>query len=238
MNSEKFDQKDLKALWKGLIRLLLLIPIMLATLLISAGRWDWWEAWAYTFTGLAVVFGSRIFMIMKHPDLALERARAHEMEDVKEWDRFLMPFTALIGPFISWIVVGLDQRFGWSPDLPDWIQIIALIIIQLGSLLGSWAMVVNRFFSSQVRIQTDRGQEVVQDGPYRFVRHPGYAGGVLSWLAGPVFFSSLWAIIPSGLVIIASLIRTALEDRTLQEELPGYEEYTCQTKYRLMPGIW
>ena len=232
------ENEKLEFPWKGLIRLVLLVPIMLGTLLLSAGRWDWWEAWAYSLTGLAVVLGSRIFMIMKHPDLALERARAHEMENVKGWDRILMPFTALIGPFISWIIAGLDHRFGWSPDLPDWIQIVALILIQIGSLIGSWAMVVNRYFSSQVRIQTDRGQTVVKEGPYRIVRHPGYAGGLLSWLAGPVFFSSLWVILPTALVIIASLIRTALEDRTLQEELPGYEEYTEQTKYRLVPGIW
>jgi protein-S-isoprenylcysteine O-methyltransferase Ste14 len=230
--------QNLKIPWKGLIRLVLLIPIMLGTLLLSAGRWDWWEAWAYSITGLVVVLGSRFFMILKHPDLALERSQAHEMENVKGWDRILMPFTALIGPFISWIVAGLDQRFGWSPDLPDWIQIIALILIQVGSLIGSWAMVANRFFSSQVRIQTDRGQTVVKEGPYRIVRHPGYAGGLLSWLAGPVFFSSLWVILPTALVIIASLIRTALEDRTLQDELPGYEEYAQQTKYRLVPGIW
>jgi len=238
MERENLKKPDLKILWKGLIRLVLLIPIMLGTLLLSAGKWDWWEAWAYTITGLVVLLGSRALLILKHPDLALERARAHGMEDVKEWDRYLMPFTALIGPFISWIVAGLDQRFGWSPDLPDWIQIAALILIQLGSLLGSWAMVVNRYFSSHVRIQTDRGQTVVREGPYRFVRHPGYAGGLLSWLAGPVFFSSLWVILPTVLVIIASLIRTVLEDRTLRKELPGYEEYTQQTKYRLVPGIW
>lgn len=238
MNNTRLDKSDRKALWKGLIRLLLLGLIMLATLLLSAGSWDWWEAWAYTITGLAVLFGSRAFLILKYPDLALERAQAHEKEDVKEWDRLLMPFTALIGPFISWIVAGLDHRFGWSPDLPDWIQIIALILIQIGSLIGSWAMVVNRYFSSQVRIQHDRGQTVVREGPYRIVRHPAYAGGLLSWLAGPVFFSSLWVILPTALVIIASLIRTALEDRTLQEELPGYEEYTQQTRYRLVPKIW
>jgi protein-S-isoprenylcysteine O-methyltransferase Ste14 len=187
---------------------------------------------------LLVLIGSRAYLILKHPDLALERASAHEMEDVKEWDRFLMPFTALIGPLLSWIVAGLDQRFGWSPDLPNWIQIIALILLQMGSLIGSWAMIANRYFSSQVRIQTDRGQTVVSEGPYRFVRHPGYAGGLLSWLAAPVFFSSWWVLFPMVLVITASVIRTALEDRTLREELPGYEEYTQQTKYRLVPGIW
>lgn len=232
------NKSSLAILWKAGVRLLLLVPIMLGVLLLSAGRWDWWEAWAYSGLGLLVLLGSRAVVILKYPDLALERSQAQDMDNVKEWDKFLMPFTALIGPLFSWLVAGLDKRFGWSPDLPDGVQIAALGLIQLGSLLGIWAMLKNRFFSSQVRIQTDRGHTVVREGPYRFVRHPGYAGGLISWLAAPVFFSSYWVIIPMVLVIIASLIRTALEDRTLMEELPGYKEYAREVKYRLVPGIW
>ena len=224
--------------WIGVIRLLLILPIMLGVLLLSAGRWDWWEAWAYTITGLLVLIGSRAFMIWKNPDLAVERSRAHKLDDVKKWDKYLMPITALYGPFISWIIAGLDVRFGWSPNLPDWIQIVALVVIQLGSLAGSWAMIANRFFSSQVRIQTDRGHHVVREGPYRLVRHPGYAGGLISWLAAPVFFSSWPLIILAILVMIASIIRTSKEDQTLQEELPGYKEYAREVKYRVLPGIW
>ena len=238
MDIKSLDKKERQVLWKGLIRLVLILPVMLGTLLLSAGRWNWWEAWAYTITGLVVLLGSRAFMIRKHPDLALERAQAHEKEDVKEWDRFLMPFTALVGPFLSWIVAGLDQRFDWSPDLPNWIQIFALIVIQIGSLIGSWAMIANRYFSSQVRIQADRGQQVVQDGPYSFVRHPGYAGGLLSWLAAPIFFSSYWLLIPMALVMGASVVRTTLEDQTLQDELPGYQAYAEKVKFRLIPGVW
>ena len=111
-------------------------------------------------------------------------------------------------------------------------------MIQLGSLVGSWAMFANRFFSSHVRIQTERGHTVISEGPYRVVRHPGYAGGLISWLAAPVFFSSYWVIIPMVLVLIASVIRTALEDQTLLVELPGYKDYARKVKYRLIPGIW
>ena len=232
------EKETLQIPWKGIIRLLIIIPVMLGVLLLSAGRVDWWEAWAYTVTGLLVLIGSRAFMIWKYPDLALERSQAHEYDDVKKWDRYLMPITALYGPFVSWIIAGLDVRFGWSADLPDWIQIIALILIQLGSLIGSWAMITNRFFSSHVRIQTDRGHSVVRKGPYKVVRHPGYAGSLISWLAAPVFFSSWWVAIPGVLVIAASVLRTALEDRTLQDELPGYKEYAEEVKYRLVPGIW
>ncbi len=232
------DGQIIQIPWKAAARLLILIPLMLAVLLISAGSWTWWEAWAYSISGTLVLVGSRLYIIFKQPDLALERSRAHELPDVEGWDKVLMPLTALVGPFVTWIIAGLDHRMGWSPDLPNWIQIMALIVIQVGSLLGSGAMAVNRFFSSQVRIQADRGHAVVQEGPYRFVRHPAYAGGLLSWLATPVFFSSCWVVMPTVLVLCASLIRTALEDQLLQDQLPGYREYAERVKYRLIPGIW
>lgn len=233
------DEKELnKMLWKGALRLILIIPMMLGLLLLSAGRWDWWEAWAYSGLGLLIILGSRVIVLKKYPDLAVERSQAPDKDNVKEWDRYLMPFTALIAPLLTWVVAGLDQRFSWSPDLPNWIQIIALIVIQAGSLIGTWAMLANRFFSSQVRIQTDRGHIVVNQGPYQYVRHPGYAGGLVSWLASPIFFTSWWVIIPTVLAITASVIRTSLEDRTLQAELPGYKEYASKVKYRLVPGIW
>jgi len=224
--------------WTLGLRFVFTSLIMLGILFLTAGTFRWWEAWAYVGMSLVVLISSRVVLILKNPELALERSQAHKKDDVKDWDRFLMPLTAIVGPISSWILAGLDQRFGWSPDLPDSIQVIALMVIFLGSQLGSWAMIVNRFFSSQVRIQTDRGQTVVKEGPYKVVRHPGYAGGLLAWLAAPIFFSSYWLIIPTFLVMIANIIRTAKEDQTLQEELPGYAEYTREVKYRLVPGIW
>jgi protein-S-isoprenylcysteine O-methyltransferase Ste14 len=232
------DGEIIQIPWSGLVRLLVLVPIMLAILLFSAGSWTWWVAWAYTLSGTLVLLGSRLFIILNYPDLALERSRAHELEDVKEWDKILMPLTTLVGPLAAWIVAGLSHRLGWPPDLSDWIQIAALVLIQLGSLLGTYAMGFNRYFSSQVRIQTDRGQTVVQKGPYSWVRHPAYAGTLLSWLATPVFFSSWWVAVPAILTICALVLRTALEDRVLQAELPGYSDYARRVKYRLIPGIW
>jgi protein-S-isoprenylcysteine O-methyltransferase Ste14 len=224
--------------WKGLISLLLLIALMPCVLFLSAGRLDWWEGWAYTASALIVLVSSRALVLIKSPDMARERSAAGSKEDVKPWDRVLMPLTALVGPFVSWIIAGLDERFGWTPDLPDGIRIAALLVIFLGSNIGTWAMLANRFFSSQVRIQRDRGQTVVSTGPYRFVRHPGYAGGVLSWLAAPIFFSSYWLVIPTAIVIALTVIRTALEDRMLLEELPGYRDYAQKVRFRLLPGIW
>jgi len=154
------------------------------------------------------------------------------------WDRILMPLMSLGFPLITYIVSGLDERFGWSPDLPNVIQIMALVLIFAGSMLGTWAMIANRFFSSHVRIQTDRGHTVVNSGPYRFMRHPSYAGVLLAWIATPIFFSSTWAAIPAVLAGIVVVLRTALEDRTLQAKLPGYREYAQIVRYRLVPGIW
>ena len=225
-------------IWKLVLRFFITALFMLALLFLAAGRLDWWEAWAYVAMSLVMLVGSRAVLILKYPDLAQERAAAGRRGDVQPWDRFLMPLVAIYGPVVSWIVAGLDVRFGWSPDLPDAVQLIALGLIALGSLIGTWAMLTNRFFSSHVRIQTDRGHTVVDTGPYRYVRHPGYAGGLLSWLAGPFFFSSYWVAVPTVIVILANLLRTSLEDRTLQAELPGYREYAQRVRYRLVPGVW
>lgn len=225
-------------LWKAGIRLLLMIVVMLVILFLAAGRFDWWEAWAYAAMTIVILISSRLTLVLKNPELALERVEAASRENVKTWDKVLMPVTAIVGPVASWVVAGLDFRFGWSPNLPDRVQVIALGVIFLGSSIGSWAMIVNRFFSSHVRIQSDRGHTVVSEGPYRLVRHPGYAGNILAWIAAPIFFSSYWVIFPTVLVIIISIIRTAWEDQTLQDELSGYSEYAGRVKYRLFPGIW
>jgi len=115
---------------------------------------------------------------------------------------------------------------------------IALIVMLLGYLLGSWALIENRFFSGVVRIQTDRGHRVVSTGPYRLIRHPGYAGALWAYLAIPLLLDSAWAFIPALLLVGVLVLRTALEDRTLQEELPGYKEFARKTRFRLIPWVW
>jgi protein-S-isoprenylcysteine O-methyltransferase Ste14 len=224
--------------WKAMLRFVATTIVMLGILFISAGTFEWWVAWTYAALTLMILIGSRIILVLRNPDLAIERAEAGSYEDTKTWDKFLVPVTAIYGPIISWIIAGLDYRFGWSPSFPLGVQLTALVLLALGSLFGTWAMIENRFFSSHVRIQADRGHRVVDTGPYRIVRHPGYAGGLLSWIASPFFFGSWWVAVPSLIVIAATVLRTALEDRTLQKELTGYQDYTEQIRYRLIPGIW
>lgn len=226
------------AIAKGMVRLFLLMVMMLLVLFLSAGKLNWWEGWAYTGQALFVLVFSRIVLLVKNPDTALERAEAGQRADVQPMDKLLLPLTAIYLPLSSWVIAGLDERFGWSPDLPDTLQIIALAVIFAGSLFGTWAMLENRFFSSHIRIQTERGHTVVSSGPYRIVRHPGYSGAVIGWIAAPVFFSSFWLAIPAVLAIIAAVIRTSLEDRMLIAELPGYREYANRVRFRFFPGIW
>lgn len=238
MASENINRTFYLTMLKAAVRLVLLTLIMFAVLFLAAGHLDWWEGWVYVGQGLFLLIFSRALMIAKNPSTAMERAEAGQKENVQGWDRILMPLTALYLPFLSWIVAGLDERFGWTPNNAISIKLIALAVLITGNVLGTWAMLENRFFSSHARIQTERGHQVISSGPYRFVRHPAYAGGVLSWIAAPFFFSSYWTAVVSLVAISANVLRTYKEDKMLQEELPGYKEYTQKVRYRLIPGIW
>ena len=223
--------------WKVWLRFAAFMLLLPMVLFIAAGRLNWVWGWVYVGIAVSFTFISRIIVIRTHPDLIAERARSLEREDVKGWDRPIL-FFILVGPLAMLIVAGLDERFGWSPQIPLALQLVALAIMMLGYVVGTWAMAVNRYFSAVVRIQKDRGQTVVSDGPYRFVRHPAYATGIVSCLVTPIMLGSLWALIAGGLTVILYIVRTALEDRTLHDELPGYAEYAQRVRYRLLPGIW
>ncbi len=222
---------------KVIIQLLIVVVIVPLLPLLISGAWDWWEAWVYGVIGILGFVVSRALAAKRHPDILAERARSMEMKDAKPWDKFLAPVMAL-GSVIILIVAGLDKLFGWTSPFSLPVKLAALILILFGFVLGSWALMENRFFSGVVRIQTDRGHYVVTTGPYRFVRHPGYVGALWSYLAIPIFLNSLWAFIPTGLLVIVIFLRTYMEDKTLQTELPGYKEFSQKTKYRLLPGIW
>jgi protein-S-isoprenylcysteine O-methyltransferase Ste14 len=181
---------------------------------------------------------SRALAARKNPGILAERANSLSAENVKDWDKKMMPLVGILGPLTVLLVSGLDVRFGWSPVQLGWIAPAALVMLTLGLLFSTWAFVENKFFSGTVRIQTERGHRVIDTGPYQYVRHPGYASAILIYLATPVYLDSLWGLIPALLTAILFTLRAALEDKTLQEELPGYYGYAKRTKYRLFPGIW
>jgi protein-S-isoprenylcysteine O-methyltransferase Ste14 len=219
----------------GLIGITLLPAVIL---FLAAGRVDWWEAWVMAGGLVLAMLISRVIVFRKHPELAVERARGADERNVKSWDKRLMPIVAIYGPFLMWLVAGLDKRWNGSPALPLGVELGAFAIVIAGYWISVWALIVNHFFSAVVRIQKDRGHHVVTAGPYRFVRHPGYAGGALAYWATPLALGTLWMYLPVLLTIVALVIRTALEDRTLRAELPGYAEYAARVRYRLVPGIW
>jgi len=220
-----------------IVQLVLVLVVMPLLPMIISGAWGWWEAWAYAIISFFGFIISRALASRRHADLLVERTNSMGMEDAKPWDKILAPSMAL-GSVIPLIVAGLDKLFGWTRPFTSNTKIIALIVVVLGYILGSWALVENKFFSGVVRIQTDRDHHVVTTGPYRFVRHPGYAGAFWMYLATPILLDSFWALIPTVLLIGVLILRTSLEDRTLQAELPGYKEFTQKTRYRLFLGIW
>jgi protein-S-isoprenylcysteine O-methyltransferase Ste14 len=138
----------------------------------------------------------------------------------------------------QYVVAGLDVRNGWSAGIGLPVQIGMLGVILLGHGLVVWATASNAYFSQIVRVQTERGHRVASGGPYRIVRHPSYIGVILVYIATALALGSWWALIPGGVCAVLMVVRTALEDRTLLAELPGYTEYAEQTRYRLIPGLW
>lgn len=222
---------------RSIILMVIVVGVVPFLPMIISGDWQWLEAWLYAVISILGFVLSRVLAARRHPDILVERSRSIELKDTKLWDRILAPMLAF-GTILILIVAGLDQRFDWSGSFSATAKSISLIVIVLGYVLGSWALIENRFFSGVVRIQTDRDHRVVATGPYRIIRHPGYAGTLWSYLAMPVLFDSVWAFIPALVLLVILVMRTSLEDQTLQNELPGYEEYTQQTRYRLFPGIW
>jgi protein-S-isoprenylcysteine O-methyltransferase Ste14 len=219
----------------GILFLILYFGVSAAIYFASAGRTDLPFAWAYfgTNLGMGIIFS--IILEMVNPGLIAERFKPGPGEQ----DRFFKIGISIL-TLLMLIVAGLDVgRYHWSGLVAPWLQIAALVVVVLGYLFMAWATLANRFFSSAVRLQSDRGQVVVDSGPYRFVRHPGYLGAIPYLAFGGLALGSWLATVVAGVPMIALLLRrTLLEDKMLQEGLSGYKDYTTRVKYRLAPGIW
>lgn len=221
-----------KDVFRRIIQVISTLFIQGFILFISAWSLDW--SWAGIFIATGVIILIINFMVL--PREVIEE-RGRKKENVKKWDKVLMTMNIIL--FLGiYVLSGLDFRFNWSNDLPNSIHVIGLIIVFLGSMLFTGSMVSNKFFSTMVRIQDERGHRVATEGPYKYVRHPGYVGYILMELATPLALGSIVALSMSCFVIIIFIIRTALEDKTLNIELEGYEEYSKKVKYRLIPFIW
>ena len=176
-----------------------------------------------------------LYLWRVNPEVVAARSGFHE--GTKRWDkillRFFLPAVYAIVP-----VAALDDgRFHWLP-VPWWVCGVGYVLFLVGMGIVTWAEAVNKFFEVTVRIQTDRGQKVIDTGPYAVVRHPGYVAGILFCVGTALCLGSVWALIPAGLASILLILRTRWEDQMLQAELPGYKEYTERVRYKLLPGVW
>ena len=170
-------------------------------------------------------------------DPELVRRRLKIQKGTKSWDKVWLGF--YLPAFFSLLAVaGLDSgRYQWS-EAPLWGIWLGSVVYALSLAITFWAMATNTHFEGTVRIQTDRSHKVIDKGPYKNVRHPGYVAFILTGISIPALLASLYAYIPAAIVTILFVIRTALEDRTLKEELEGYRQYAHSVQYRLVPGIW
>lgn len=190
--------------------------------------------WVYLGVLTVLSLAASIYIFVRSPDLVKERLQPGKGEQDKV--TLIAMWIALVSQAV---IAGLDVgRYHWSSNIPALLQYTSLILLIASFLFVLWAMLVNRFFSSAVRIQNDRGQKVVDSGPYRFVRHPGYTGGMLFVLCSGIVLGSWLSVLPMVIICLFLLRRTSLEDSMLQRELAGYEEYAQKVRYRLIPGVW
>lgn len=226
---------DKKIIARYAVRETMGIVLMGVALFWSAGKMNWWPAWATLAVMAGWIVATAIVILRFNPSLLAERLGPRK--GAKKWDTAILSILGL-SQLIRYIIAGFDQRYDWTGGMPFSAQVIALVICILGYALVVWATASNAFFSQIVRIQSERGQTVATGGPYVYVRHPAYIGAILYELAVAILLASWWALAIGGLNVILFVLRTALEDRTLQTELTGYGDFARKVRYRLLPGVW
>lgn len=241
-SEDKMDHQTIKIDRYGvrqIVSIFLWVPTLGILMFASAGRTDWTGAWVYLgitlFGFLFVITAGMIWQRPRLIELLNQRGRGRR-KDTKGFDKVITTLMMPISLALP-IVAGLDIRYEWAA-LPEKLIGVGALIFLPGFFLIEWALFTNPHFETTVRIQADRNHRVVTNGPYRLVRHPGYVGALVMYLAAPLILGTAWAFVPAGLITLLFIIRTALEDRTLKNELTGYEEYSRRTRCRLVPGIW
>jgi protein-S-isoprenylcysteine O-methyltransferase Ste14 len=223
------------AMVPAFVALLVTLVIMAVALFGSAGRLDWALGWWFIGVFVVLTIVAIVWIWRINPDIFVARSRLTR-QGSKGWDVVLV--SLLLACYLATLVVaGLDARFGWSAA-PAWAIGLGYILFGAGYWGSGWAEAVNRHFEPTVRIQSDRGHQVVTTGPYAYVRHPGYISANLLTIGMALALGSFWALVPVVLGIVLLGIRTNLEDATLRRELPGYAEFAQKTRFRWIPGVW
>jgi protein-S-isoprenylcysteine O-methyltransferase Ste14 len=215
--------------------LLATYALMGAVLFLAAGRLDWLDAWIFLVAYFLIAAAAQAWLTRIDPGLVEERWQWGT--NTKAWDRWIVAANGLL-LFALLLVIGLDAgRFGWS-YVPWPVRLAALLGFVPAFGLPLLASRANTYLASTVRIQEERGHTVVSAGPYAFIRHPMYAGTILYDVCVPPLLGSWVGLAVSAVMITMAVLRTTLEDRTLQAELPGYREYARRVRFRLLPGVW
>ena len=215
---------------------LIVVPLFFWGFFVAAGGAGWVRGWI--FLGVQIVGNSIISILIVKKDPELARRRATFGEGTKRWD-FVMLGVFGVTFLGVLLVAAFDTGNGWSTMEGHGWWVAGLVLFCIYVAILTWSMLVNTFFEKTVRIQTDRNHKVIDTGPYRFVRHPGYLGVIVGFIgSAPLLLGSWWAFVPAVASTVGLIVRTVLEDRTLREELAGYEEYAQRVRYRLVPGIW
>jgi len=207
--------------------------IQAAILFLPAG-FGWRNGQVFCLVFLGLMIFAAVHLWRRNPDIFVARSRIHK--GTKSWDKGLLAL--LLASFFSvFAVAAFDARYGWS-SVPVWLIVLGYVLLSLGHLMSIRAYVVNKFAEPSVRIQSERGQKVVDAGPYAIVRHPLYLGSLLFVGGIPLALGSFRALLPAGVWAVTTVVRTALEDRVLRSELEGYKDYASRVRYRLIPGLW
>lgn len=208
---------------------------LLALVFLPAGSLSWAPGWVFLAV-LVLGFGISA-LVLARVNPMIYRARSRIQPGTKGWDKALL---AVILPMMVAIlpVAALDAgRYRWS-EVPGWLVVLGYVAVLAGIAVTAWAQAVNPFFEPGVRIQSERRQLVIDTGPYRFVRHPGYSAALALFLGMALALTSFWALAPATLASAFLVLRTSWEDRLLQAELSGYADYARRIRWRLFPGLW
>jgi protein-S-isoprenylcysteine O-methyltransferase Ste14 len=219
---------------RSILWLVRYVIFMAITMFVPAGRLDWTNGWIFLGVYVLLAIAALAYLCRVNPEIIVARSSFHRA--VKAWDKLLL--VALIGSFLAMMpVAGFDCCFQWS-DVPTWLVVAGYISLVLGTAGNTWVFSVNKFAEPVVRIQTERNQTVIDTGPYAVVRHPLYATAFFLCAGTPLALGSYWAFVPAAIGVLTIIVRTAMEDRMLQDELAGYKEYAGRVRYRLVPGVW
>ncbi|THD64499.1 MAG: isoprenylcysteine carboxylmethyltransferase family protein [Phenylobacterium sp.] len=214
-----------------------MMAVLAGLLFGGAGTLAWPSGWAYLSLYLAASLGVSLWLAKADPALLEERLKSAYQKDQKPWDRVFMTLVIIV--YAGWTaLMGLDaRRLGWS-HVPVWAQGLGAVLIVLSYLGVAWVFATNSFAAPVIKLQAERGQTVIDTGPYAVVRHPMYAFALWQFVGGPLMLGSWWGLAIAPLALAGLALRTLGEERMLRAELPGYDDYARRVRWRYAPGIW